>query len=48
MSGGSERVRKIVEHIRESTDGHIHVVVVTHEHGDHISGFHAARINSQA
>lgn len=41
--GGSQRIKQVVEHIRESTGGHIHVVAITHEHADHISGFYAAR-----
>ena len=41
--GGSDLIRTIVDHIRTSTGDHLHVVVVTHEHGDHISGFELAR-----
>lgn len=40
---GSDRIKDIVEHIRGATGGHLHVVVVTHEHADHVSGFHYAR-----
>lgn len=41
--GGGDRIREIVDHIRASTDGRLDVVVITHEHADHISGFYAAR-----
>lgn len=34
------RIRRIVEHIRDSTGGRLDVLVVTHEHWDHVSGFH--------
>jgi len=40
---GSKIIDKIAKHIRASTDSHLHVVVMTHEHGDHISGFHLAQ-----
>lgn len=42
-SGGPAQIEKVVSHIREATGGHIHVVVVTHEHADHVSGFGIAR-----
>src|SRR5215211_4546526 len=32
-------IKQIAEHIRESTGGHIDLVVVTHEHEDHVNGF---------
>jgi hypothetical protein len=41
--GGSDRIREVAENISEATGGHLHVVVVTHEHGDHVSGFYLAR-----
>jgi hypothetical protein len=41
--GGSDKIRKVVEHIRDSTNNHLDVVVVTHEHGDHVSGFYVAK-----
>lgn len=31
--------KQIADSIREATDGHLHVVVVTHEHQDHLNGF---------
>lgn len=40
---GSNRIKDIVAHIREATGGHLHVVAVTHEHADHVSGFHYAK-----
>ena len=43
VKGGSKRIRDIAKHIRASTDGHLNVVTVTHEHGDHVSGFYLAR-----
>jgi hypothetical protein len=41
--GGGARVQKVVKDIRDATDGHLHVVVVTHEHADHVSGFYSGR-----
>lgn len=34
-----ETIREIVRDINTATGGHLHVLVVTHEHWDHISGF---------
>ncbi|TBR29037.1 MAG: MBL fold metallo-hydrolase [Reyranella sp.] len=42
QAGGSALVRQVVENIKGETEGHIDVVVATHEHWDHISGFHQA------
>jgi beta-lactamase superfamily II metal-dependent hydrolase len=39
QSGGADRIRKVVADIRDETGGHIDVIVATHEHWDHISGF---------
>lgn len=33
---------RVVEHIRHVTGGTLHVIVLTHEHWDHISGFNQA------
>lgn len=38
VKGGSDRIREIVADIAERTD-RLDVVVVTHEHWDHVSGF---------
>ena len=32
-------IRDVVDHISESTDGQLHVVLITHEHMDHVNGF---------
>ena len=40
---GSDKVRRVAEHIVESTGGRIDVLVATHEHWDHLSGFDQAR-----
>lgn len=37
------RMERIAEDIREATGGHVHVLAVTHEHWDHLSGFHWAK-----
>ncbi|MBB2701450.1 UNVERIFIED_ORG: hypothetical protein GGI66_006170 [Rhizobium esperanzae] len=34
-------IERIIKDIGEATNNHIHVVVVTHEHEDHVSGFMA-------
>ncbi len=39
QSGGAETIRKVVDDIRAETGGKIDVIVATHEHWDHISGF---------
>jgi hypothetical protein len=41
--GGTEAIRRVVADIAERTGGRIDVVVGTHEHWDHISGFVQAR-----
>ncbi len=35
----AERMRAIVADIARQTDGHLDVLVITHEHWDHLSGF---------
>ncbi|MFN3232354.1 MAG: MBL fold metallo-hydrolase [Alphaproteobacteria bacterium] len=40
--GGSDRIRQVVDNIKEETGGKFDVVVGTHEHWDHISGFRQA------
>lgn len=42
-SGGAERLRDIAKDIAEATGNHLHLVVVTHEHWDHLAGFQHAR-----
>jgi hypothetical protein len=44
MTGGADRIRRAAENIRsECEGGRLDVVVGTHEHWDHLSGFHHAR-----
>jgi len=38
-----ERMRAVAEAIRDATGGHVHVLIATHEHWDHLSGFLQAR-----
>lgn len=38
-TGGKERMQLVAEDIALATDKHLHVVVVTHEHTDHLYGF---------
>lgn len=40
---GDDKVREVAAHILESTGGRIDVLVATHEHWDHLSGFEQAR-----
>ncbi len=35
-------MKEVAENIKEATGGHIHVLVISHEHWDHISGFEQA------
>ena len=42
ISGGGQLIEEIVASIYEKTDGRLDVVVLTHEHADHISGFLAS------
>ncbi len=39
MPGGADKIRKVADNIEAETKGHLDVVVVTHEHWDHVSGF---------
>ncbi len=41
--GGSTLVRKAVKNLLEETEGRIDLLVITHEHADHISGFRLAK-----
>jgi beta-lactamase superfamily II metal-dependent hydrolase len=38
-----QRMQAVVEDIAAATNRHLHLVVATHEHADHLSGFHDAR-----
>jgi hypothetical protein len=40
--GGPARMREVMADIAAATAGRLHVLVVTHEHWDHLSGFHQA------
>jgi hypothetical protein len=37
------RIRRIVADIRDATGGHLDLLVVTHEHWDHVSAFHPSQ-----
>ena len=37
--GGGEQIENVVGDLREATGGRLAVIVITHEHADHISGF---------
>jgi hypothetical protein len=41
--GGSARLKKIVRSIAQATGNRLHVLVATHEHWDHLSGFQFAK-----
>ncbi len=38
-----QRMREIADHIKETTHGKLRAVVATHEHWDHVAGFHYAK-----
>ena len=38
-----ERMQRVLEHVAEATGNHVHVLVATHEHWDHVCGFEHAR-----
>ena len=40
--GGADAMRQVVDDLRAATGGTIHLLVVTHRHEDHISGFRQA------
>lgn len=42
ISGGGQLIDEIVTSIYKETGGHLDVIVLTHEHADHISGFLAS------
>ncbi|MFL6262220.1 MAG: MBL fold metallo-hydrolase [Thermoanaerobaculia bacterium] len=39
----ADKMRRVAESLRDSTGGHIDVLVATHQHWDHLSGFDQAR-----
>ena len=43
QKGGTDRIKVVARDIIDETGGHIDVVVGTHEHWDHISGFEQAK-----
>ena len=42
-SGGSKRMRQIAQDVADVTGEHLHLLVATHEHWDHLSGFQFAQ-----
>lgn len=42
-SDSENKMKDIANSIKDATGGHLHVLVVTHEHWDHISGFSQAK-----
>jgi beta-lactamase superfamily II metal-dependent hydrolase len=40
--GGKDKLQEVAKNIMETTGNHIHTLVVTHEHWDHIAGFQYA------
>jgi len=44
--GGGERMKMIVKDIRDSTGGCLDLLVITHEHWDHVSAFHPQQAKS--
>lgn len=43
QSGGSKMIRRAVDDLYEETGGRIDILIITHEHADHISGFRIAK-----
>jgi beta-lactamase superfamily II metal-dependent hydrolase len=41
--GGPSKIKEVAQHVKDTTDGKIDAMVVTHEHWDHVSGFTDAR-----
>jgi hypothetical protein len=41
--GGNETLRRIADDIRSASDGWVDLLVITHEHWDHVNGFAVAR-----
>lgn len=40
---GSGQMKKVAGNILEATGGKVHALAITHEHWDHVSGFHQAK-----
>lgn len=43
IGGEVDRMRECVSNLREATDGRIDLLIATHQHWDHLSGFHQAK-----
>lgn len=41
--GAGDKMRAVAQNVKDATGGHIDVLVGTHEHWDHLSGFWQAR-----
>ncbi len=41
-ANGKQKIERVAESIRDETGGHLDVMVATHEHWDHVSGFQQA------
>ncbi len=39
QTDGKDRLLQVMNHLKAATGGRLHVVVATHEHADHLSGF---------
>ncbi|MGY2996899.1 MBL fold metallo-hydrolase [Mesorhizobium sp. URHB0026] len=39
VQAGPDLIRRVAENVLETTGGHIHLLILTHEHFDHLSGF---------
>ena len=45
-AGGADRIRTIARDIQQATDNRLDLLVITHEHWDHVSGFHPNQAQS--
>lgn len=45
-AGGADRIRTIAEDIKRATENRLDLLVITHEHWDHVSGFHENQAQS--
>jgi beta-lactamase superfamily II metal-dependent hydrolase len=39
VQAGPDLIRRVAKDVLETTEGHIHLLILTHEHFDHLSGF---------